>query len=233
MNTITLIDDSNRWLSAAEMQISKIPDFHLQCKFTNGIDFINWCYHSRAIPDLAIIDVEMPVMDGVQLTDFLTANFPEIKVIGLSSYINIEVVEDMFACGAYAYISKHFDARNLCSAILAVVEGETYVDPLLGIPGIDRNRLMNERKNQKASLNLLGFTPRQKAIMSLYGSSAHQREIAKIFSVSLKTVENHVRDISLKLEVKSRQELTLKNIRKGIIRLARIFHDGHRVPDKI
>lgn len=223
MPTIAIIDDTEKWIILTDSYIRNMEGYTVTVKLHNGIEFANWCYHHHNLPDIALVDVEMPKMDGVQLTDFLTEHFPSIKVIALSSYSQTETVEDMLACGAYGYASKLFNIKNLQEAIVSVANGMVYIDPLLGIKSINREQLMSERKNQKHLLDKKGLSAKQKALIALYSTSASQDEIAEVLSVSSKTVENRVRDISKTLEVTSRLELTLKSIRNGYIRVARIF----------
>ena len=223
MPTIAIIDDTEKWISTAESQIKYMEGYSVVVKLYDGIEFANWCYHHHNLPDIALVDVEMPKMDGAQLTDFLTEHFPSIKVIAFSSYCENETVEDMLACGALGYASKLFNIKNLQEAIVSVSNGMVYIDPLLGIENINREQLMAERRNQKHLLDKKGLTAKQKALIALYSTSASQDEIAEALSVSYKTVENRIKGISKTLEVTSRLELTLKSIRNGYIKVARIF----------
>lgn len=166
----------------------------------------------------------MPKMDGVQLTDFLTEHFPSIKVIAISSYCDKETIEDMIACGAYGYVSKLFEMKNLIEGIELVMKGNIYIDPVLKINTINRELLTTERKRQKELQDHLKLTCKQKELLALYTTTASQKGIASLLSISTKSVENQVRNISGIFDVKSRQELTLKSIRKGLTRVARIFN---------
>ncbi len=222
MLTIAIIDDTEKWVLLAESYINKMEGYSVIAKLSDGFDFVDWCHH-KPIPDIALVDVEMPKMDGVQLTDFLTEHFPSIKVIAISSHTHIEPVEDMLACGAYGYVTKVFDMKNLPAAIIAVANGDVYIDPVLQLEGINREQLMADRKNQKRFQDKLKLSTKQKEILALYTTTAGQKEIADALSISARTVENHVKTVSDKLKVVNRQELTIKSIRNGFTRLARIF----------
>lgn len=226
MQTVAIVDDTEKWVLIAERDINNMDGYAVIAKLYDGIEFVDWCYHQKQLPDIALVDVEMPKMDGVQLTDFLTGHFPSVKVIAISSHTHKEAVEDMIACGAYGYASKLHNLQNLPKAIAAIAGGNLYIDPILQLEHINREQLMDERKNQKQLQDKLKLSPKQKEIIALYTTNASQKEIAATLSVSQKTVENRVRDVSGILKVASRQEFTLKSIRKGFTRLARIFNEG-------
>lgn len=221
--TIAVIDDSLKWSKIAENHINKIEGYSLLVKQQDGFNFINWCYHHKQLPDIAIVDIEMPKMDGVQLTDFLTEHFPSIKTIAVSSYCHIEAIEDMISCGAWGYVSKLYDMKNLPQAIIEVAKGILYIDPILQIKEISREHLMKTRENQKEQLDKLNLSFKQKEIISLYTTSASQKEIANALSLSTKTIENRVKNVSEILHVNNRQEFTIESLRRGFTRLARIF----------
>jgi len=223
MIKIAVVDDTEKWVLMAENHIKNMKDFSLITIGYDGIDFVDWCYHHKELPDIALVDVEMPKMDGVQLTDFLSEHFPCIKVIAISSHTHKEAIEDMVACGAYGYTSKLYNMKNIPNAIISVAAGNFYIDPILQLEAINREYLISERKKQKLFQQESKLTIKQKAMISLYTTNASQKEIATTLSISQKTVENQVRDISGILKVNSRQEFTLKSIRKGFTRLARIF----------
>jgi DNA-binding NarL/FixJ family response regulator len=223
MLTIAVIDDSLNWMIKIENIIKSASDYSVITKANNGIEFLKWCHHNTQLPDIAIVDVEMPKMDGVQLTDFLSAEFPAIKVIGISSHTHREAIEDMIGCGAYGYVSKLFNISNLTSAISKVANGNIYIDPILKQDDIDRNKLFIERKKQKNSNQLSELNDKDKKLIALYNTSASQKEIADILCISENTLEKQIKKVSEKLNVKERQSFTLKSISKGLVRVARMF----------
>jgi DNA-binding NarL/FixJ family response regulator len=223
MPTIAVIDDTEKWVLMAEKYVLEMPGYTVIAKLSDGIECVDYCYHHNGLPDIALVDVEMPKMDGVQLTDFLTEHFPSVKVIAVSSHTHKETIEDMFACGAYGYVSKLHNMKNLSKAVTAVTMGNTYLDPILQIESVNRDLLMTEMKLQKQLQNKLKLSPKQKEIIALYTTNASQKEIAAALSVSSKTVENRVKTVSGILNVSNRQQFTTISIRKGFTRLARIF----------
>ena len=217
---VAIIDDSYKWVSITENLLKKVNDCTVISITHNGFDFVNWCNNNKNLPEIALIDIEMPVMDGIQLTDYLTNKYPEIKIIAISSYGEKELVEEMIGCGAMGFVSKLFELGNLLNAISDIKKGLVYIDPVLHIKDINRIKLIESRKQNHAELN---FTKKQRELMTLYTTSAKQQEIAKTLSVSQKTLENRVKQLSETLNVTSRQEFTLKCISKGLSRMARIF----------
>jgi DNA-binding NarL/FixJ family response regulator len=223
MVSIAVVDDSHRWLTAAENKLKDMAGFELAGSFCDGIDFIRFCFGSTKLPDIAAIDIEMLRIDGVHLTDFLSDHFPSIKVIGVSSHSAPELVADMIACGAYGFISKLFNMQNWKEGVETVANGDIFIDPLLGDIRISRDELVAERQKQKTMHDQLGLTTRQSTLASLYSAAVNQKEIARMLSISPKTAENHISRISAQLGVSSRQEFTLRSIRAGLVKIARIF----------
>jgi DNA-binding NarL/FixJ family response regulator len=129
----------------------------------------------------------------------------------------------MIASGARGFVSKLIKLKHLPYAITEINNGLIYIDPILRIKDICRLCLMNERFHQKKNLGVFKLTPKQKEIISLYATSASQQDIAKALSVSTKTLENRVKNVSNLFNVKCRHDLTLNSIRFGIIRVARLF----------
>lgn len=225
MLTVAVIDNAEKWQLIVEKHVEDMKDCSLMLKLNDSIDFVDWCYHHKQLPDIALIDIEMTKMDGVQLTDFLTEHFPDVKVIAISSHTHKEAVEDMIGCGAYGYACKLYNIKNLPNAIIGVAKGNVYIDPILEIKGINRKTLMLKRRKQKQFMNESKLTLKQKAIIALYTTSASQKEIATTLSISQKTVENRIGDISGILKVTSRQAFTLNCIRNGFTKVARIFKE--------
>ncbi len=197
MLTIAIVDDAEKWLLIAEKLVNAMPGCKVIVKLYDGIEFVEWCYRNRNLPDIALIDVEMRKMDGVQTVDFFTDHFPAIKLMAISSHTHKEAVEDMVACGACGYVSKLYNMKNLPDAINAVAAGKIYIDPILQIENIDREKLMAVRAKQKEYRDDLGLKPKQTEMNALYATVASQKHIADILSVSEKTVEYWVKKISL------------------------------------
>jgi DNA-binding NarL/FixJ family response regulator len=221
--TIAIIDDSVKWTTIAENHINKLKGCAVIVKKQDGFNFIDWCNHHTVLPKIVIVDVQMPKMDGVQLTDYLTVHYPSIKIIAISSYGHREAVEDMIGCGAWGYVSKLYDMKSLPDAIREVANGLIYIDPVLRLKTISRDQLMYERKNQKRDYEKLKLSLKQKELIGLYTTTASQKEIAIALSLSTKTIENRVKSVSEILNVTNRQEFTIESLRRGFTRIARIF----------
>lgn len=228
MITIAIVEDTEKWMSLAAACIERMNDFTVTVKTYNGFEFVKWCYHYK-LPDIALVDVEMPKMDGVQLTDFLTEQFPSIKVIAMSSYCEQQNVEEMIGCGAWGYVSKLYNMKNLSLAIHTIAKNNVFIDPVLQLPIIERTNLMAVRKKEKQLLYNSNFTPNQMALIALYTTSASQKEIAETFSVSQKTIETRISRVSKKLKFANRQDFTLQSLRKRLIRVAHVFKTGKQM----
>lgn len=244
MITLAIVDDNLVQALALQSMIDNYDNCKMLTVQYNGFAFIEYCSKHQKLPDIAIVDVKMPVMDGVALTDFLTQYYPTIKVIGLSSYTHQEVVEDMLACGAKGYVCKipatHWQPRydgekyfHLQEAIEAVAAGKYYIDTHIHLCNeyenhvFDISALVAKRTAERLLARQVGFTDREIKSSNLYATStASQPEIAKVLSLANKTVEKQLQAASGKLATKTRHAFALSSIACGLVKIARGFRLG-------
>lgn len=225
MVKIAVIDDSLLWQQAIKrkLEIFLPKDYECIVTVTDGLAFLLYCSKTKLLPDIALMDIDMPRMDGVSLTDFLTDNYPGIKVIALSCYSDDKIVEDMFAGGAWAFVCKVGNMPFLEDAIKCVSSNEIFIDPRIAFDISLRTKLMQLRKVDKNTLCGLSLTYKEKILLSLNASEASVKEMAEILCISDKTIEKHIQNISQKMSVSSRKSLAIIAIRKGLVRIAHLF----------
>lgn len=164
-----------------------------------------------ARPDVALVDVRMPRMDGVELTGRLSSDYPEIAVIILTTFDDDEYIFGGLRAGARGYLLKDTPTEELVSAIERANRGES----VLGGPVTSRvvselNRLSGPEGAPMGSLS-----EREVEVASLVGSGASNREIARRLYISEGTVKNHVSKILGKLELRDRTQLALHAAKHG------------------
>lgn len=140
MITVGIIDDNVRTIENISKIIQQDPELSITTTATSGLDFLKYCKSYPTLPKIALVDVNMMKIDGVTLTDFLTDYYPDIKVIGVSTYTSTETVEDMLASGAWGYVNK-INLPDLPKAIKSVLSGIVYIDPLIKVSPLERDRL--------------------------------------------------------------------------------------------
>lgn len=243
MITIAIVEDNRAVAIALEKLVGSFENCKVVTKQPHGFAFIQYCNTQKLTIDIVIVDINMPVMDGVSLTEHLTCYLPHISVIALSSYSSREMVENMLACGAKGYVCKasmmhqSSDASSiglllLQEAINTVAKQQYYIDPYIlsqddftNAPPLDIESLVQKRQEERAIAKQLGLTNCEIKSAYLYATtSASQKEIADSLAVTNKTTEKHVYAAKQKLQVSSKQELSLKAIAYKIVRIATGLH---------
>jgi len=171
---------------------------------------------SELSPDLVIMDVTMPDLNGIDATRIITSGSNNTKVIALSMYSDKQFVQGMIQAGASGYLLKDCAFEELVSAIQAVIQGDTYLSP--GIAGIVVQDYLNKLTTDRSSADTV-LTNREREVLQLIAEGNSTKEIAARLTVSVKTVETHRRQIMEKLGIFSIAELTKYAIREGLTSL--------------
>ena len=164
-----------------------------------------------ARPDVALVDVRMPGMDGVELTGRLFSDHPEIAVIILTTFDDDEYIFGALRAGARGYLLKDTPSEELVSAIERANRGES----VLGGPVTSRVIAELKRLSGPEGAPAGSLSEREVEVASLVGSGASNREIARRLYISESTVKNHVSKILGKLELRDRTQLALHAARHG------------------
>ena len=165
-------------------------------------------------PDVVIMDVEMPDLNGIEATRQILADFPKVKVIALSMHDDRRFVLNMIKAGASGYVLKDCAFRELARAIDVVVKAKKiYLSP--GITDIVVNNLVKGSPTPQ-SLLYAALSNREREVLQLIAEGKTSNQIANILCVSVKTIETHRHTIMQKLQKKSIADLTKFAIREGL-----------------
>ncbi len=162
-------------------------------------------------PDLIIMDISMPDLNGIEATRQILSESPGTKVIALSMHSDRQFVVGMFRAGVSGYLLKNGAFEELVHAIETVRKNETYLSPK--IAGILIRDLLDTTEDNSASSIL---TAREREVLQLVAEGRSTKDIASDLNVSVKTVETHRKQIMDKLEIRSVAELTKFALREGI-----------------
>jgi DNA-binding NarL/FixJ family response regulator len=190
------------------------PDMQVVGEAENGREAVRLA--EELSPDLVIMDVTMPDLNGIDATRIITTGSNHIKVIALSMYSDKQFVQGMIQAGASGYLLKDCAFEELVSAIQAVIHGDTYLSP--GIAGIVVQDYLNKLTTDRSSAATV-LTNREREVLQLIAEGNTTKEIAARLNVSVKTVETHRRQIMEKLGIFSIAELTKYAIREGLTSL--------------
>jgi DNA-binding NarL/FixJ family response regulator len=156
-------------------------------------------------PDLVLMDVRMPVMDGVTATRLINERFTATKVLVLTTFADDEYVEQAMQAGAMGYLLKDTPAEDLASAIRSAHKGYTQFAPGLFKKVFSQSDL-SLHSSKRSTVALAELTPREREVLSLITTGASNREIAEVLSISEKTVKNHVSNILMRLNLRDRTQ---------------------------
>jgi two-component system response regulator NreC len=164
-------------------------------------------------PDIIIMDLAMPNLNGIEATRQIVAEFPKIKVIALSMHSDRRFVLNMFKAGAKGYMIKDCAFKDLAHAIRVVVANQTYMSNEIA-DIVLKGYLASAAFEKSSAFELL--SPREREVLQLLAEGKTSSQIAETLHVSVKTIETHRAQLMAKLEVKSIAELTKYAIREGL-----------------
>lgn len=163
-------------------------------------------------PDILLLDIQMPAIDGMELCRQVHKQYPDIKVIAVSSFMEARYVKQMLRNGASGYLLKNTDPATLISAIEKVYEGEQFLDDSL------KQGLLNEVLiGNKRTVYEIPLTRREKEVLKLIAEEHSNQEIADMLYISLRTVETHRLNLTQKLAVKNTAGLVKEAIKRGLL----------------
>lgn len=186
-------------------------DVEVVAETDNGRDAVRLC--SELLPDLVIMDVAMPDLNGIEATRQIRAECPQTKVIGLSMHSSKRFVIDMIEMGAVGYVLKKSVFDELAQAISAVKDNQVYLSP--AIAGVVVERILDLKSRRKAQAKT-ALTPREREVLQLLAEGKTSRDVAQRLHLSVKTVDTHRRNIMEKLDIRTIPELTKYAIREGL-----------------
>jgi two-component system response regulator NreC len=164
-------------------------------------------------PDIIIMDVAMPDLNGIEATRQIVAEFPTIKVIALSMHDDRRFVLSMIKAGAKGYLLKDSAFKDLAKAIRVVVANKTYLSSEIA-DIVVKDYLATSTSEESTAFHLL--SPREREVLQLIAEGKTTHQIAEHLHISIKTVETHRAQLMAKLKVKGVAELTKYAIREGL-----------------
>ncbi len=179
----------------------------------NGRDALEMV--TRLSPDIVLIDIVMPLMDGLEATHRIHKKFPETKVIVLTQYEERDYVFAVIEAGASGFVSKAAASSELISAIRSVYHGDSFLSPSIARLLVEDYRQIARAGKSKDTSEQL--TDREREILKLLAEGHSTREIAQTLVISPKTVERHKTNLMAKLDIHNRLDLFKYALRKGII----------------
>jgi len=167
-------------------------------------------------PDVVLMDISMPILNGIEATRQITSETPDTKVLALSIHSDKQFVSQMLKVGAVGYLLKDCTIEELTHAVCAAIANKTYLSPSIANTVIkDYVSLLSSNDSSKVSV----LTAREREVLQLIAEGRKTRQIASDLHVSVKTIETHRRQIMEKLNIHNVADLTKFALREGLTSL--------------
>ena len=209
MIRVLLADDHTIVRDGFKRLVEEAGDMQVVAEAADGREAIKLAHQS--LPDVAVVDLSMPGVDGLEVISQLAHYYPKLPIIVLTMHKEEQYVTRALSAGAMGYITKQAAAQNLIAAIRSVLAGERYLGEYAARSLADRVA----RKSETSPVETL--SNREIQVLSQLASGKTNKEIADIYGISVKTVDTYRSRIFQKLELRNIAELTRFAIKHGLI----------------
>lgn len=174
------------------------------------------------LPDVALLDMRMPVMDGVATAAAISDRYPSIKILVLTTFDDDELIAQAIASGAKGYLLKDTPSEELAMAVRSVAKGYSHfgpgiVDKMIGaLPPIRRTTAADAHVNEVMIADINALTPREQEVLACMGQGASNKEIAQQLHLSEGTVKNYVTSVLSRLGLRDRTQAALLAQKVGV-----------------
>ena len=207
--TIGIADDQQLFLRSLSNLINSFKNFEVVVEALNGEELLKYIGALKTLPDIILIDVQMPVMDGPSAVAKIAEDYPLIKMVALSMKEDDHSVLSMLRAGCSAYLLKDLHPRELEKALIEVQETGYYNSDT---SSVHYRRLLRKKDDGEIKL-----TDREKAFLKLACSDFTYKEIASKMFLSEKTIDGYRESLFIKLNVKSRTGMALEGVKLGLV----------------
>jgi DNA-binding NarL/FixJ family response regulator len=212
---VLLVDDQALFREGLRTLLSLTPDLEIVGEAEDGEDAIRQA--ARLDPDVVLMDLKMPILDGVEATRRLHAHRPDCRVIILTTFDDDEYVFEGLRAGAIGYMLKDTPSENLAEAIRAAARGESFLQPSVAAKVVAEFTRLASVAPQSVIELVEPLSERELEVLRKLAAGATNREIATALVIAEGTVKNHITNILGKLDVKDRTQAALKARELGLV----------------
>jgi DNA-binding NarL/FixJ family response regulator len=209
---ILIADDHPVVREGVISMLSREVDFQVIGEAKDGVEAVNKARELK--PDVVLMDLRMPEMDGVEAMRQIHSTMPDIKFIILTTYSDDDYIFSGIEAGARAYLLKDAPREDLFKAIRSVYRGESLIQPVVASKLLDRFSQLSRRSPSGEELS-----DRELEVLCLMAKGAANKEISAELNIAQSTVKTHITNIFQKLGVNDRTEAVTQALKKGLIRL--------------
>lgn len=211
--TIMVVDDHAIVRRGLQAYVDTVAALRVIGEAADGCQALDvlqrWRTLGEPLPDVVLMDLQMPRMGGVEATEAITRDHPEVKVVVLTSFGEVERVHAALAAGAAGYLLKDAEPEEVAAAVRAAAAGEVHLDAAV-------TRQLTRRMTSP-SVGLTALTVREREILTLIAQGHSNRDIADLLVISERTARTHVSNVLGKLQLSSRTQAALLAVREGLI----------------
>jgi DNA-binding NarL/FixJ family response regulator len=210
-NRVLIADDHEMIRAGLSSILERQKDIEVVGEAANGAEAVELA--EKLKPDAVIMDISMPLLNGVEATRQIVAKAPDVKVIALSMHSDQSMVGEMLKAGASGYLLKNSASEELSVAVRAVCRGETYLSSKVTRVVVST---YVGKYGERVTSAFSALTSKQREVLQLLAEGKSNKEVASCLSISAKTVETHRAQIMEKLQIRTIAGLTKYAIREGL-----------------
>lgn len=206
---LAIIDDHQVVINGLKSMLADDKDLQVEHTAQSSEELLQ--YLQSTVPDVLLMDMQMPGLSGVDLGKNILRQYPQIRIIAFSSFDDSSLVKQILRAGAMGYVLKNADLQTITKAIHQVMKGEQFVDET-----IQKILLQETLSGQRRSVYEVPITKREKEILKLIAEGLSSQEIAGKLFISVRTVETHRQNLNQKLDIRNTAGLIREAIRRGL-----------------
>ncbi|MCM3634471.1 MULTISPECIES: response regulator [Paenibacillus] len=206
---IMIVDDHDMVRLGLKTYLMLEQSFRVVAEAGNGEEALAYLSSSEQLPDLILMDLMMPIMNGIEATKAISEKYPNIKIVMLTSFLEDDKVYSSIEAGAISYVLKTVSAEELIFAIKGALKGMPVMSAEVS------QSLTRGLRVQRSQQGDEGFTEREREVLLLVADGLSNKEIADELHISIKTVKTHVSNLLMKCELEDRTQLAVLAHRKG------------------
>ncbi|TXD46300.1 response regulator transcription factor [Polaribacter sp. IC073] len=224
MNTINIVivDDEQLFRSGVQFLLNREQNFNVIFEAENGHELVDFISNTEEFPDVILMDLKMPEMNGIEATKAIHKTHPNIKIIALTSYDGKSFITNMIDVGASSYLLKNTSPKMVIHTINEVYEKGFYYDEKV-LKIIHENIISSSGKRIKSDLDKNLLSKRELEVLELICEQKTTTEIADKLFISPRTVEGHRNNLLLKTQSKNVAGLVIYGIQKKLIEVTPDF----------
>jgi DNA-binding NarL/FixJ family response regulator len=211
---VLIADDQALFREGLRTLLSTRPEIAVVGEAANGADALTLI--ERLTPDVVLMDLRMPVMDGIVATTHVRDRWPSIPVLVLTTFDDDASLFGALRAGAAGYLLKDVSSETLVAAVTAAARGEAFLQSTVTGRVVAAFARLMESGGPRAEALVMPLSPREREILALLGTGASNKEIADRLCLAEGTVKNHVTNILTKLDVRDRTQAALRARQLGL-----------------